>query len=89
MASSIATTAFIANTHFGLFRADIHRLYDSSYVTITLDHRFRVSGDLFEDFHNRREYERFADREISVPRVPGDRPAAELLEWHAAEVFRG
>jgi putative restriction endonuclease len=71
-------------------RADIHPLYyDTGYVTVTPDHRFRVSGDLFDGFRNGREYERFAGREISVPCAPGDRPDAELLDWHAAEVFRG
>ena len=72
-----------------LLRADIHRLYDTGYVTVTPDHHFRVSGDLFHDFHNGREYERFAGREIAMPKARADRPDAELLEWHGAEVFRG
>jgi putative restriction endonuclease len=72
-----------------LLRADIHRLYDSGYVTVTPDHRFRVSGDLCDDFHNGREYERFAGREIAVPRARADWPDRERLEWHGAEVFRG
>jgi putative restriction endonuclease len=72
-----------------LLRADIHRLYDAGYVTVTPDYRFRVSGDLSDDFHNGREYERFAGRAITVPRAPADRPNPELLEWHATGVFRG
>ena len=72
-----------------LLRADIHRLYDAGYVTVTPDHRFRVSHDLADDFHNGREYERFAGRAITVPRAPIDQPNPELLDWHAAEVFRG
>ncbi len=48
-----------------------------------------MSHDLFDDFHNGREYERFAGRAITVPRAPGDQPDRELLEWHGAEVFRG
>ena len=72
-----------------LLRADIHRLYDTGYVTVTPDYRFRVSGDLFDDFHNGREYERFAGRAITVPRTPLDQSNPELLDWHAAEVFRG
>jgi len=72
-----------------LLRADIHRLYDVGHVTITPDHPFRVSGDLFDDFHNGREYERFAGRAIAVPRAVADQPGPELLELHAAEVFRG
>ena len=44
---------------------------------------------LDSDFHNGREYERFAGRAITVPSVLADQPGPELLEWHAAEVFRG
>jgi len=72
-----------------LLRADIHRLYDAGYVTVTPDYRFRVSHDLGDDFHNGREYERFADRAITVPRTLIDQPDRELLDWHSAEVFRG
>ena len=72
-----------------LLRADIHRLYDAGYVTVTPDYRFRVSHDLADDFHNGREYERFAGRAIAVPRTLIDQPDPELLDWHAAEVFRG
>ena len=72
-----------------LLRADIHRLYDAGYVTVTPDYRFRVSRDLADDFHNGREYERFADRAITVPRVPADQPDRKLLDWHAEDVFRG
>ena len=72
-----------------LLRADIHRLYDAGYVTVTPDYRFRVSHDLGDDFHNGREYERFAGRSITVPRTLIDQPDRELLDWHSAEVFRG
>ena len=72
-----------------LLRADIHRLYDAGYVTVTPDYRFRVSHDLAGDFHNGREYERFAGRTIAVPAALADQPDLELLGWHAAEVFRG
>jgi len=36
-----------------LLRADIHRLYDAGYVTVTPDFRFRVSHDLADDFRRR------------------------------------
>ena len=47
-----------------------------------------MSHDLADDFHNGREYERFAGGAITVPRAASDQPNPELLEWHAAEVFR-
>jgi len=72
-----------------LLRADIHRLCDAGYVTVTPDYRFRVSRDLADDFHNGREYGRFAGRAITVPHALLDQPDRELLDWHSAEVFRG
>ena len=72
-----------------LLRADIHRLYDAGFVTVTPDYRFRVSHDLADDFHNGREYERFAGRAINVPPAMLDQPHRELLDWHATEAFRG
>jgi len=72
-----------------LLRADIHHLYVAGYVTVTPDYRFRVSHDLADDFHNGREYEHFAGRAIAVPRTLTDQPDPELLDWHAADVFRG
>jgi putative restriction endonuclease len=62
---------------------------DAGYVTVTPDYRFRVSRDLADDFHNGREYERFAGRAITVPPALLDQPDPELLDWHAEEVFRG
>ena len=72
-----------------LLRADVHRLYDTGYVTVTPDHRFLVSGRLFDEYHNGREYERFEGRTIALPASYRDRPDVELLEWHASEVFKG
>jgi len=62
---------------------------DAGYVTVTPDYLFRVSHDLAGDFHNGREYGRFAGRAITVPHALLDQPDRELLDWHSAEVFRG
>ncbi|MDI9598500.1 MAG: hypothetical protein QM323_03235 [Acidobacteriota bacterium] len=72
-----------------LLRADIQRLYDAGYVTVTPDHRLRVSRDLVEEFHNGCEYERFAGRTITVPNALTDQPDPDMLDRHAQEVFRG
>ena len=72
-----------------LLRSDLHKLFDRGYVTVTPDHRIRVSRRLREDFHNGEYYRRFEGREIWVPRDPEDRPDPEFLEWHADVVFRG
>jgi putative restriction endonuclease len=72
-----------------LLRADIHRLYDKGYVTVTPQYTFQVSGRLFRDFANGREYERYHDHPIHLPRTAADHPDPALLDWHAQEVFRG
>jgi len=71
-----------------LLRADLHRLYDTGYMTVTADLEVRVSESLMDDFHNGREYLRLAGRRITVPGRAQDMPDRELLGWHADEVFR-
>ena len=51
-----------------LLRTDIHRLFDRGYVTVTPDHRFRVSRRLKTDFDNGEPYYPLEGREIWVPR---------------------
>jgi len=72
-----------------LLRSDLHKLFDKGYVTVTPDHRCRVSRKLKDDFHNGEEYMRLTDSELWLPRAVEDRPNREFLEWHADTVFRG
>jgi putative restriction endonuclease len=50
-----------------LLRADLHRLFDQGYVTITPDQRFEVSKRLREDYSNGPSY-------LSVARCQAPRP---------------
>jgi len=72
-----------------LLRSDLHKLFDRGYVTVTPEHRIRVSRRLREDFDNGEYYLRFDGNEIWLPRRPEDRPVPGFLEWHADVVFRG
>jgi putative restriction endonuclease len=72
-----------------LLRSDIHRLFDSGYVTITPDYRFHASRKLRDDFDNGEEYFRLNGNEIWLPRDQDCRPKREFLEWHSDRVFRG
>lgn len=69
-------------------RADIHRLFDVGYVTVTPDHRFEVSRRLKEDFENGEPYYELRGTQLALPRDPIRRPSREALEWHATNVFR-
>lgn len=70
-------------------RADIHRLYDAGYVTVTPDYRFDVSSRLRQDFDNGQVYYQIDGRPLTViPSDPKKRPSRKALEWHATNVFR-
>lgn len=70
-----------------LLRADLHRLFDKGYVTVTPELRFEVSRRLKEEFENGRTYYPLHGSEVHVPRNAGDRPDDGLLRWHNDNVF--
>jgi putative restriction endonuclease len=71
-----------------VLRADLHRLYDDGYITVTPDHRLEVSRRLKDEFENGKVYYEMAGRVVAVPNRPELRPSRAALEWHAEKVFR-
>jgi putative restriction endonuclease len=72
-----------------LLRADLHRLFDAGYVTVTPDLCIEVSKHLKEDFENGRDYYAMSGRPLIVlPRQVGDKPRREFVEWHNENKFR-
>lgn len=72
-----------------LFRADIHKLFDAGYVTVTPEHRFLVSPRIKEEFENGRDYYALHGSSIRLPAKPADRPDSESLIWHNEQRYRG
>lgn len=72
-----------------LLRADVHKLFDKGYVSVTPDYRFRVSRRLKDDFHNGEHYFQLRDQGLWLPQREEDRPARQVLEWHNDTVFKG
>jgi putative restriction endonuclease len=72
-----------------LLRSDIHRLFDSGYVTVTNDHRFEVSNRIKEEFDNGEHYRLFHGDKIYLPQTSQHKPSPEFLNWHNENVFRG
>jgi putative restriction endonuclease len=70
-----------------LLRADVHRLFDTGYVTVMPDRRFVVSRRLADEWENGKAYYAMEGREIAVPARVADRPDPELLRWHNEHVF--
>jgi putative restriction endonuclease len=72
-----------------LFRSDIHKLFDTGYVTITPDYRFEVSRRIKEEFENGRDYYAMHGKTLYLPKDQKIRPAHEFIEWHNEKVFKG
>lgn len=72
-----------------LLRTDVHRLFDTGYVTVTPDGRFLASRRLKDDFDNGEPYMPFHGKRIWMPGEPGSQPSREGLEWHSDVVFLG
>jgi putative restriction endonuclease len=72
-----------------LLRSDLHRLFDSGYLTVDpKDRRVVVSKRIKEEFDNGREYYKLEGLLLREPSIAWARPTAENLEFHAYNRFR-
>lgn len=72
-----------------LLRSDIHRLFDTGYVTVSLKYRFEVSRRIKDDFDNGKNYYALHGSPLHLPRECKLRPAAEFISWHNSKKFLG
>ena len=70
-----------------LLRADLHRLFEQGYLTVTPDYTLEVSDRLRHDYHNGRSYYPLRGTRISMPGLEAERPTRALLAWHNQHVF--
>jgi putative restriction endonuclease len=70
-----------------LLRADVHKLFDAGYVTVTPDARFEVSPRLRADFDNGKIYYALHGEKLKLPANPADRPDPLALRWHNEQRF--
>jgi len=70
-----------------LLRADVHRLFDRGYVTVTRDYEVRVSRRLREDYDNGKVYYQRDGERIWTPAAPYPAPDPERLHRHATTRF--
>lgn len=72
-----------------MLRSEIRRLFDLGYVTVTSEHRIKVSDALADDFHNGRTYYAERGRRGVAHEAEWMRPIRGLLEWHGERVSVG
>jgi len=71
-----------------LLRSDLHRLFDTGYVTISPDYHFEVSRRIKAEYENGRDYYRMHGASIHLPQSHVERPAQEYVAWHNENIFR-
>jgi putative restriction endonuclease len=68
-----------------LLRADLRRLFESGYVTVTPEYRFAVSRHVGEES----KYRALHGAILRLPEDPAHRPLVEALWWHQEQRFLG
>ena len=73
-----------------LLRSDLHKLFDSGYMTVTPEHRVEVIGRIKEEFENGREYYRYHGKPMLIlPEDLNRQPDPRYIQWHNEQVFNG
>lgn len=73
-----------------LLRSDLHKLFDSGYMSITPDFSVEVSRKIKEEFENGRDYYALHGRKLVVlPETSADCPSAQFLDWHNRNIYLG
>ena len=73
-----------------LLRADLHKLFDAGYITVTKELKVEVSRKIREEYENGREYYQFHGHDLVVlPKRMMDRPDVTFIEYHNTRIFKG
>lgn len=73
-----------------LLRSDMHKLFDTGYITVTNDYKVEVSAKIREEFQNGREYYQYHGKDLFIlPKREVDRPNERYIEWHNSNIYKG
>jgi len=73
-----------------LLRSDLHKLFDSGYMTLTKDYRIEISRKIKEEFENGGEYYKYHGKNMIVlPQRSMDQPRSDFIEWHNQHIYKG
>lgn len=73
-----------------LLRADLHKLLDYGYITLTESYQVEVSKRIKEEFDNGKDYYTYNGQKLIVlPQRLSDRPNTKFIEWHNNNVYNG
>ena len=73
-----------------LLRSDLHKLFDSGYLSVTPDLSVEVSRKIKEEYENGRDYYALHGRKlVVVPATQKDCPSSRFLQWHNSNIYLG
>ncbi|HEV8083341.1 MAG TPA: HNH endonuclease [Chitinophagaceae bacterium] len=73
-----------------LLRSDVHKLFDTGYLTVTNNLKIEVSKRIKEEFENGKEYYQFHGKELLyLPKQDREKPRTEFIQWHNENVYKG
>jgi len=73
-----------------LLRSDIHKLFDTGYLTITDELKVEVSCRIKEEFQNGKEYYQYHGKELAfLPSREIDKPDKKYIDWHNINIYKG
>ncbi|MBP9923540.1 MAG: HNH endonuclease [Bacteroidia bacterium] len=73
-----------------LLRSDIHKLFDSGYITITKNNKIEISSRIKEEYQNGKEYYQYHGKELMLlPSRIIDKPNEKYIDWHNKNIYKG
>ena len=71
-------------------RSDVHKLFDTGYLTVTSDLKVEISKRIKEEFENGKEYYQFHGGDLfNLPNRIQDKPANRFIDWHNENIYKG
>jgi putative restriction endonuclease len=73
-----------------LIRADLHKLFDAGYITLTKNLKIEVSKRIKEKFENGKDYYKYHGQPLShLPSKKMNQPDTGYIEWHNQHIYDG
>jgi putative restriction endonuclease len=73
-----------------LLRSDMHKLFDTGYITVTTELKVEVSKRIKEEFDNGKEYYKYHGSSLLyLPNEIKEQPNPLYLDWHNTQCYKG
>jgi putative restriction endonuclease len=72
-----------------LLRSDMHKLFDTGYLTITHEHKIEISPRIKAEFQNGKEYYQYHGKNLLfLPGNESELPGKTFVDWHNTHIYK-